>query len=149
MRLSLLVLLPLLAPQAAFAESWRAAAYSSSPTPMVYFVDVDSVQRSGNKVTFRQQTVYSATSATRDFDRTVTTRDADCVAVTSSMRDSSFYVAGKFLDTEAGPGNVTTAQPGSILLQMINAVCGRVDYLSPVLTVSAERWAQDRFRSGQ
>lgn len=149
MRLSLLILLPLLAPQAALAETWRAAAYSASPTPMVYFVDIDSVQRSGNKVTFRQQTVYSATSATRDFDRTLTTREADCGAKTSSMRDSSFYVAGKYLDTEAGPGNVTTAQAGSVLLQMIDAVCGRADFLSPVLTISAERWAQDRFRSGK
>ncbi len=89
MRLTMLALLPLLASQPAFAESWRLAAYSNNAPQLAYLVDIDSVQRSGSTVTFRQQTVYERTTDTRDFDRTMTTRQADCGSNTSFMRDSS------------------------------------------------------------
>ncbi|AMU93060.1 MAG: hypothetical protein KAF42_14100 [Sphingopyxis terrae] len=147
MRLTMLALLPLLAPQPAFAESWRLAAYSSNAPQLVYLVDIDSVQRSGTTVTFRQQTLYESTTDTRDFDRTMTTRQADCGSNTSFMRDSSFYVAGKYLDTEAGPSDSTTAQSGSVLRQLIDTVCGRSDYFSPILP-APESWVREKFRSG-
>lgn len=147
MRLSLLVLLPLLAPQAASAESWRLAAYSTNSPQMAYFVDIDSVQRTGSKVTFRQQTIYERITETRDFDRSMLTREADCVANTSLMRDSSFYITGRYLDTEKGPSSQTVAQSGSVLRRMIDAVCGRLDYYSPVVA-TPDTWVREKFRGG-
>jgi hypothetical protein len=147
MRRTLLALAALALPHAAQAESWRLAAYSAQAPQMAYFVDVDSVRRNGNIVTFKQQTIYETTSPTRDFDRSMLTRQADCGAMTSFMRDSSFYVRGKYLDTEAGPSDPTVAKPGSVLLTMLTTVCGRGDYFSPVVS-NPEIWVLEKFRNG-
>jgi hypothetical protein len=147
MRLTLLALAALILPNTASAQTWRLAAYSNQAPQMAYFVDVDSVRRNGNIVTFKQQTIYEATSPTRDFDRSMLTRQADCSAMTSFMRDSSFYIRGRYLDTEAGPSDATLAKPGTVLLTMLNTVCGRGDYFSPVVT-DPESWVLDKFRKG-
>lgn len=147
MRLALFALAALALPQAAQAQNWRLAAYASDAPKMAYFVDVDSVRRNGNIVTFKQQTIYETTSPTRDFDRSMLTRQADCTAMTSFMRDSSFYVRGTYLDTEAGPSEPTVAKPGSVLLTMLNTVCGRGDYFSPVVA-NPEIWVLGKFRNG-
>lgn len=148
MRLSLLAFLPLfMAPQVASAEAWRLAAYSTDAPQMVYMIDVDSIQRQGTRVTFKQQSIYETTSPTRDFDRTVMTRQADCFSRESSFGDSSFFINGKLLGSEKGPSTTTTAKDGSVLFYMIEAVCGRRDFFSPVLG-SPESWARDKFRTG-
>lgn len=147
MRLTLLALAALAIPHTASAQNWRLAAYSDQAPKMAYFVDVDSVRRNGNVVTFKQQTIYETTSPTRDFDRSMLTRQADCTAMTSFMRDSSFYIRGTYLDTEAGPSDPTVAKPGTVLLTMLNTVCGRGDYFSPVIP-SPERWVLEKFSKG-
>ncbi|MFS2112543.1 surface-adhesin E family protein [Sphingomonas sp. Sphisp140] len=147
MRLTLLALAALVVPHTASAQNWRLAAYSNQAPQMAYFVDVDSVRRNGNVVTFKQQTIYETTSPTRDFDRSMLTRQADCAAMTSFMRDSSFYVRGTYLDTEAGPSDPTLAKPGTVLLTMLETVCGRGNYFSPVVT-NPEIWVLEKFRKG-
>ncbi|MDQ0250004.1 hypothetical protein J2W22_002068 [Sphingomonas kyeonggiensis] len=147
MRLTLLALAALVVPHTASAQNWRLAAYSNQAPQMAYFVDVDSVRRNGNVVTFKQQTIYETTSPTRDFDRSMLTRQADCTAMTSFMRDSSFYVRGTYLDTEAGPSDPTLAKPGTVLLTMLNTVCGKGDYFSPVVA-NPEIWVLEKFRKG-
>jgi hypothetical protein len=147
MRFTLLALAALVVPHTASAQTWRLAAYSNDQPQMAYFVDVDSVRRNGNIVTFKQQTIYEAISATRDFDRSMLTRQADCSAMTSFMRDSSFYVRGRYLDTEAGPSDPTIAKPGTVLLTMLNTVCGRGNYFSEVVG-NPEIWVLEKFRKG-
>ncbi|MDG2534882.1 hypothetical protein P6144_14575 [Sphingomonas sp. HITSZ_GF] len=147
MRLALFALAALVAPHTASAQSWRLAAYSNQAPQMAYFVDVDSVRRNGNIVTFKQQTIYETTSPTRDFDRSMLTRQADCAAMTSFMRDSSFYVRGTYLDTEAGPSDPTVAKQGSVLLTMLTTVCGRGNYFSEVVA-NPEIWVLEKFRKG-
>jgi hypothetical protein len=147
MRSALLALVALVVPHTASAENWRMAAYSNTAPQMAYFVDVDSVRRNGNTVTFKQQTIYETTSPTRDFDRSMLTRQADCSQMTSFMRDSSFYVRGTYLDTEAGPSDPTLAKAGTVLLTMLTTVCGKGDYFSPVVT-NPEIWVLEKFRKG-
>jgi len=147
MRLTLFALAALVVPNAASAQNWRLAAYSNTAPQMAYFVDVDSVRRNGNTVTFKQQTIYETTSPTRDFDRSMLTRQADCSAMTSFMRDSSFYVRGTYLDTEAGPSDPTLAKPGTVLLTMLTTVCGRGNYFSEVVA-NPEIWVLEKFRKG-
>ncbi|RYG28402.1 MAG: hypothetical protein EON93_18655 [Burkholderiales bacterium] len=148
MRFLLAAAVALTLPHAASAESWRLAAYSTQAPKMAYLVDIDSVRRNGDIVTFKQQTIYETTTATRDFDRSMLTREVNCSTKTSSMRDSSFYVRGTYLDTEAGPSNSTLANPGSVLLTLLEAVCGRGNYYSEVITGSPETWVLNKFRNG-
>lgn len=147
MRLTLFALAAFAVPHSATAQSWRLAAYSTEAPQMAYFVDVDSVRRNGYIVTFKQQTIYEATSPTRDFDRSMLTRQADCSQMTSLMRDSSFYVRGTYLDTEAGPSDPTIAKPGSVLRTMLDTVCGRGNYFSEVVA-NPELWVLEKFRKG-
>jgi hypothetical protein len=147
MRLALFALAALTLPHAAQAQNWRLAAYSNQAPQMAYFVDVDTVRRNGNIVTFKQQTIYETTSPTRDFDRSMLTRQADCAAMTSFMRDSSFYVRGTYLDTETGPSDPTLAKPGTVLNTMLTTVCGKGDYFSPVVS-NPEIWVLEKFRKG-
>lgn len=148
MRASLLALAAFLVPHTASAESWRLAAYSNTAPQLVYFVDVDSIKRDGNKVSFRQTTIYESVTEARDFTRSVLWRDADCGDYSSTMHNSDFYVGGKFLGHEDGPGTNTIAKPGSVLLTMLTTVCGRGDYFSPVVTGDIELWARGKFTNG-
>jgi hypothetical protein len=147
MRTMFLAVAALILPQAASAQAWRLAAYSNNTPQMAYLVDINSVQRNGTKVTFRQQTVYERVSDTRDFDRSLLTREVDCANNSSFMRNSDFYVNGKFLGHEEDATNPTMAKAGTVLETMLNTVCGRTDYFSPVLT-DAENWVRGKFRAG-
>ncbi|WP_066797020.1 surface-adhesin E family protein [Sphingomonas soli] len=148
MRATLLALAAFLVPHTASAEAWRLAAYSNAFPKLAFFVDIDSISRYGTKVSFRQMSIYDTTTESRDFTRSVFWRDADCSAYTSSMRKSDFYVGKKFLGHEEGPGGAIVAKPGTVLMTMLNTVCGRGDYFSPVITGDVEVWALGKFASG-
>lgn len=148
MRASLLALVAFLVPHTASAEAWRLAAYSNTAPQLAYFVDIDSIKRDGTKVSFRQMTIYQEVTATRDFTRSMLWRDADCSDYSSSMRNSDFYVGSKFLGHEDGPGDTMIAKPQSVLLTMLNTVCGRGDYFSPVVTGDVEAWVRGKFANG-
>ncbi len=149
MRASLLALAALLVPQAAWADNWRMAAYSGTDMQqqLAYFVDIDSIQRTGTKITFNSQTIYQALTDARDFDRSVIKREADCANMSTRMLDSNFYAAGKFLGNESGAGDFVTAKTGTVLETMLNVACGRGDYRSPVVA-DPESWSRERFRTG-
>lgn len=149
MRASLLALAALVAPQAAWADSWRMAAYSGvdMQQQLTYFVDVDSIQRTGSKITFNSQTIYQALTDARDFDRSVIKREADCGTMATRMIDSNFYAGGKFLGNESDVGDEVIAKPGTVLEGMLNVVCGRGDYKSPIIA-DPESWSREKFRTG-
>ena len=107
----------------AFAETWRA---SSASDEAAAFIDVDSIQRDGNRVTFwrevRWATVQNLSDGIR-FDRIANLYEADCEA----MRFRSIQVQAR-LEAEvilAGEeeGETEEAQPGSTAEVDLKAAC--------------------------
>jgi hypothetical protein len=120
-RLIFLSLVALATP--AFAENWRA---SSASDQAAAFIDVDSIRRDGDRVTFwrevRWPTAQRLSDGTR-FDRIANLYEADCRA----MRFRSLQVQAR-LETEVilggeEEGEEEVAEPGSTAEVDLRAAC--------------------------
>lgn len=126
--LTLLVLAAFsIAASPATAGSWRVTGVSGeAPDRAVYLVDVDSIQRSGSKVNFNSMTIWELDDA--DMDSSRTARVADCSTRQHHIVRNSFYLAGKLTSEETEPTDSAIAAPDTMMGDVLDAVCGRLNY---------------------
>ncbi|MCW3835459.1 surface-adhesin E family protein [Sphingomonas canadensis] len=115
----------------AAAESWRRTAWSgAAPDRAVYLVDTDSIVRTGDTVRFRTTTIWEKLAAPRDFDRSIAEREGNCATGSSGILRTSYYAGGRIVRQNAAAGLLRTHAPGSLMAQVLNAVCGKAGYQS-------------------
>lgn len=115
----------------ASAELWRLASEGgTAPDRSHVYVDVDSVRRSGDQVTFTSTTVYERIGGGRDYDRSWIQRRANCATMSSQMMVTSFYAGSRLVGTDRTLGDWLAHKPGSIGHGLLMAVCGQRGYRS-------------------
>lgn len=125
----------LLAAAGTASEGWRFVDTGSSNdgTVSAYYVDSYSVVRNGDKVRFRTTTIFNNTTADRDWDRSITTREGSCAAKASAILMNDYYRSGKLLEHNTDPGEVRTHSEGSMMHGAMSMVCGDEAYAGPVV----------------
>lgn len=109
----------------AFADDWRVSTISGEkPARTVYLIDVSSILRDGDTVTFMTQSIFENTTANRNFDRSITRRRGSCSAMSSQIIENSYYANRVFLNTELTPGDVITHRDGTIMHDVLAQACG-------------------------
>lgn len=120
--------LSLAAAAPAAAESWRVTGVGGeAPDRSVYLVDTDSIWRNGDKVRFKSMTIWEM--AENDTDRSITDRAADCKTRLASIEKNRFYL-GSELQSEDGETKPAEAKAETMIGDVLDAVCGRLDYSS-------------------
>ncbi len=113
----------------AAAESWRMAGYGGeAPQRSVYLVDTDSISRIGDTVRFRSSTIWESFTPDRDFNKSITTREASCGQKSSLIVTNSFYADGVLVSTDDNRGTMITHAANSLMRGVLDAVCGDGSY---------------------
>lgn len=140
----ILVMAATLSAAPAAARTWRQTSYSGeSPKRSASLVDVDSIRRSGDRVTFTTMTVWE--TAVEGFDRSITERDGDCRTRQTFIARNSFYLEGEIVEVEDEPTEPSEAKIGTNMGGMLEAVCGRGDYMAGALE-NAEAAIREEFK---
>lgn len=126
----------------ASAELWRLASDGGTPPDRSHvYVDIDSVRRTGDQVTFTTTTVYERIGGNRDYDRSWIQRRANCGTMSSQMMVTSFYAGTRLLGTDRSLGQWIAHKEGTIAHGLLMAVCGQRAYRGSPITdpISASR----------
>jgi hypothetical protein len=116
-----------LAAAPATAGSWRVTGVGGeAPDRSVYLVDVDTIRRSGDKVTFDSMTIWEV--ADEDMDSSRTQREGNCTTRMAFIIRNSFFLDGKLMSEEKEPTAPTEAKAETMIGDVLDAVCGRLDY---------------------
>ena len=106
----------------AAASNWVTVGRNTSQS--VYEVDLDSVQRDGNSVTFWLRVHYGSVAADATSDGYVARRHADCSDRSYNDLQTDYMMNGKVTRT-SGAEEKRFAAPDSIAAAVINKVCGK------------------------
>ena len=141
-RLALLLgLSGIVAADPASAALWRLAATGgAAPERSIFYVDIDSIRRSGDDLTVVTLSFFETTTANRDFDKSIITRRANCAAMTSQITRSEFYLKGKLLQVDTAGGNLVNHSAGSVMYGTLMAICGKRAYIGEPVTTPQPYW---------
>lgn len=116
-------------------EGWRFVdtGTGNDGVSSAYYVDSYSVVRNGDTVRFRTTTIFNTTTADRDWDRSITTREGSCAAKASTILSNDYYYNGKLLEHDGNPGERRTHGEGSMMHGAMSMVCGDEAYAGPVV----------------
>lgn len=112
------------------AETWRQAASSDES---IFFVDLDSIRRTGDTIKFMSMSVFGGTTETRDFDKSVIQRNAICSSRSSQIFEARYYAGDTLLEYARTPGKMIEHGPDSVMNGVMQAACGDRAYQSPVV----------------
>jgi hypothetical protein len=139
--ISVIALAASIAATPASASLWRLAARGGeAPQRSLFFVDIDSIRRTGNEMTLVTVSLFEGTTTNRDFDKSVVTRRANCASMSSQITRSEYYRAGKLLETSTTPGNMITHEVNSVMYGTLQAACGQRAYLGAPVTSPMPYW---------
>lgn len=112
----------------AAAETWRSIGWGGQrPARFFYFVDVDSVTRRGNIVSFWERESLEATE--RDGSNQVFNyRNGNCSTYSSQILRSRYQYGDRVIASYDRPGQWVTHGPGSMMEGGLKMICGQMDY---------------------
>lgn len=115
---------------AAQAASWRLAGTSDEAA---FFVDVDSVRRSGDALSFSTMSVFAGVTDTRSFDKSIISRNALCASRSSQIVTGDYYLGGKLIEHDTSSGEMRAHGPTSVMAAVVATACGDQAYAGPVV----------------
>lgn len=131
----------------AAANNWRLASTAGAqPDRSHFYVDVDSISRNGDEITFTTMSVYERSTDKRDFDLSINRRRGSCSAMSSQIVSGRYFAAGKLLENNTTPGDMVTSNPGSIIYGTMMAACGKRDWQGAV-TTNPEGVSRGKFKN--
>ena len=107
----------------AAAENWRA---SSAGMGAIAYIDVDSIQRSGEQVTFWREVRWPEVKTFEDgtsYDRIAALYEADCNAMTLRSLHLRVSLGGEVIGSVEDTGEVEQATPGSTAETDLRSAC--------------------------
>lgn len=132
---SLIALAVSVAAMPAAANPWRLAASGGElGDRSQFYVDLGTVIRDGDDVTFTTMTVYEKTDGARDFDLSVNKRRGNCATMAGNILAGRYSVAGKLLEDNTSPTTPAIYPTGSMMYDVLATVCGKSDWLGPETT---------------
>lgn len=118
----------------AHAQQWRAAADSVQAPLTVMFVDEASVQRDKDIVSANVLVVMDETAdAPRDWNYLILGRKVDCASKQALIVSSRFFKDEQLVSNDDKASEWIPIREGSTFEGVAETLCGRQDYLSPVL----------------
>jgi hypothetical protein len=127
----------LLAASPAAAQQWRVVSVGgAAPDRAVYLVDVDSIEQRGDRLALRTMTVWEtpAEAGNMRFNRSITTREADCKQHGTAMMANAYYLDGELLVSDTLSGKFSVHPNGSVMGDVVDAVCGNGEYITQGLS---------------
>lgn len=125
----------------AAADNWRRIGETgSAPTRIEFYVNVDSIHRTGDTLTVSTATVYE-TSTARKYTHAMMFRTVDCAASMSQITMGKFYNGDSLVSTDDQAADRVAPSQGSVGYDIVMAVCGKADYFGPPVSdpVAASR----------
>ena len=121
------------------AAVWRPVAmFGERGSYNIYFVDFDSINRSGDDVTFSYWQVMQ-NPENLGYDNDITSLTANCSDKSYSKTTIRAFMGTNLVQT-AGPVAQVSATPGSVIDQTIDGACGK---LAPgPVTADPYHWAK-------
>jgi len=133
-------------PTLAAAETWRSVGWAGEkPQRYFYFVDVDSVTRDGNMVTFWEQESLEADEADGS-NRVFNFRRGNCANLSTQILRTRTQKNAQVIARDDTPGQWVEHPEGSMMGDGMKMICGRADYDSGPLA-DPDAHARQYFRT--
>lgn len=125
---SLIALAASVAAMPAAANTWRLASNGGeSPDRGRYYIDVDTVRRSGDMVEFTSMSVYESMRSS-GYNRAVVAQRGNCATMSSQSLLYKFYVDGKLVQTDDSSNQWSPNKEGTLAYGILMAACGKRDF---------------------
>jgi hypothetical protein len=112
----------------AAAETWRSVGWAGEkPSRYFYFIDVDSVTRDGDLVTFWEQESLEADEPDGS-NRLFNFRRGNCKTLATQIVRSRTQKGDQVIGRDEKPGEWVEHPEGSMMGDGLTMVCGRMDY---------------------
>lgn len=126
----------------AMADTWRRIGETgSAPDRVEFFINTDSIRRSGDTLTVETTTIYERQRPDRDYTRSILSRRIDCARSMSQIMFGRYYDAARLVSTDQQPADLVTPTQGSVGYDIVMATCGKGQYYGPPISdpVAASR----------
>lgn len=118
----------------AYAQQWRAAAENTDKPQTVMFVDEAGLTREKDWVTADVLTVMAEEEGSpRDWNYSILRRKVDCAKGQTQILTSRFFRDDHQLGEDNRASEWLPIREGSVFEGVADAMCGRQDYLTPVI----------------
>ena len=125
---SLIALLASVAAVPAAANSWRLASNGGdAPDRGRYYIDLDSVRRSGDIVDFTSMSVYEGMRKS-GYNRAVVVQRGNCATMSSQSLIYKFYVGSNLVQTDDSGTEWSPNKEGSLAYGILMAACAKRAY---------------------
>jgi hypothetical protein len=112
----------------AAAETWRSIGWAGEkPARFFYFVDVDSVTREGDLVTFWEQESLEADEPDGT-NRVFNYRRGNCATLSTQILRSRYLNRTRLIEETQGSGEWVEHPEGSMMGDGLKMICGRLNY---------------------